>query len=342
MDDKVNGAQSSTPGEGFSGKGIVSIEKDNVRLDFSIVKQSIKADASFRTQTLKFVAWLGASVSGLTVILLVIGYLALGAHDAMVGIPRVVEIESEYVVVGGLFFARSGIFVFGALLLKKSWIVVLLTVLLLSTLHLSKSWSARKRRIALWVSIIAVFVGGLFSLWSLTDPLQFTNILFNNTADTPDVLDWIRRNETVALQKQYGFCTLGFICVATVFVYWLRSLNLGEAHGSSSARMTSWKAVTVSALVLLGVELFLIPRSYGVMTLPVEYPVLTSIEPSTTGISLPLFLLRQDKDLLVLYDPKSQLIINLKASSLERFDVGAPRNVFAEKTNQESGARREQ
>src|SRR5262249_27368210 len=35
----------------------------------------------------KIIAWLGGSAAGLTILLIAIGFLALGAHDAMLGIP---------------------------------------------------------------------------------------------------------------------------------------------------------------------------------------------------------------------------------------------------------------
>ena len=58
----------------------------------------------------KLIAWLGASAGGLTLLLVVIGFLALSAHDAMLGIPRSIQNNPEYVAVGGLFFGRSIIF----------------------------------------------------------------------------------------------------------------------------------------------------------------------------------------------------------------------------------------
>src|SRR5215510_14055683 len=75
-----------------------------------------------RLAPLKIIAWLGASAGGLTILLGAIGFLALNAHDVMLGIPR--SSNQEYVAVGGLFFARSIIFLVASFLSAKSWIVL--------------------------------------------------------------------------------------------------------------------------------------------------------------------------------------------------------------------------
>src|ERR1041385_3645221 len=83
---------------------------------------------------LKLITWLGASAGGLTIFLVAIGFLALSAHDVMLGIPRSLQSNSEYVAVGGLFFGRSIIFLIASFISMKSWIVLVIASIIVVVL----------------------------------------------------------------------------------------------------------------------------------------------------------------------------------------------------------------
>src|ERR1044072_9325712 len=54
-----------------------------------------------RLAPLKIITWLGASAGGLTLLLGAVGFLGLGAPDAVVGISRSISSNSGFVAGGG-------------------------------------------------------------------------------------------------------------------------------------------------------------------------------------------------------------------------------------------------
>src|SRR5712692_5889129 len=165
----------------------------------------------------RLIAWTGASVGGLSIILLVVGFLALSAHDAMLGIPGVVESKPDYVVIGGLFFGRSIIFALASLFFPKiaSWIVLLL---------LLASWvMINYLRDNKWVHLLlcAALVGGeSYALFCLIRPLQISNLLLKLSVRSDPINSQIVQalldNDMKWLEAQYGFIAL-LVCSLLCF-----------------------------------------------------------------------------------------------------------------------------
>jgi len=272
----------------------------------------------------KVIAWLGASAGGLTILLGAIGFLALSAHDVMLGIPRSIQNNPEYVTVGGLFFGRSIIFLVASFISAKSWIV--LAVLLISVVVLFKT-SRRPSRGRSMVIVLFGFVllgGEMFGLARLIRPLQISNLLLNFNTDgyTParQIVDALLVKDTTWLSVEYGFMVLLVVVFSMAFMFM-----------EQAGRTRFWQVVRVPAFILLVVCIFLLPRAYGVLTISNEFPIVvleSSNQPSGSPTNEPRLLLREDKEAFVLYDPSTQSIVTLKRDSIAQHKMYAPQHVF--------------
>lgn len=291
-----------------------------------------KSEASTFTNLLPFkmIAWLGASAGGLTLLLVVIGFLALSAHDAMLGIPRSIQNNPEYVAVGGLFFGRSIIFLVANIFFAKSWIAPLLVTIGALVLFKLQPRPSRGRSLLIVLFGIALLAGELYALARLTWPLQISNLLLQSSvaANNPakQVVDALVVNDLAWLRVEYGFLVLLVVTLLTAFVLMERA-----------SRNSFWQVVRIPAFILLIICVFLLPRAYGVLTISNEYPtvVLESSSPSSSNpANETRLLLREDDKVFVLYDPASQSIVTVKRESIGQHKVYAPQHVFTASTGQ--------
>lgn len=312
-------------------------------------------------EPVKFIAWLGASAGGLTILLAVIGFLALGAHDAMLGIPKMFLAQQEYVSVGALFFSRSIMYVVAALILQLQsfnggygrWMTVAALLIIISGLFylvrrgkLSKYYIAS---ITITLAPIIVFVGELYVLYRLTVPLQITNLLLQFTdlaslassessAPTQPILRALINGDQRVLQSEYGVLALLVLCSGIFYqcLEWVHQSGKDE-RWSKGGRANLWRWLRTPVFVLLLISFFLLPRAYGVLTITNEYPMLgrgpNASQPEIKDLQLPLFQLRESEKSLVLYDPCAQAIISLKRDTVEQLKISAPKNIFLYQSN---------
>jgi len=279
----------------------------------------------------KIIAWLGASASGLTILLVVLGFLASSAHDEMLGIPRSIQEYREYVAVGGLFFGRSIIFLVASFISVKSWIVLgVLLIGVIVILRIAKRRS-RGRSLVIILFSIVLLAGEVYGLARLILPLQISNLLLTLSTDTntsaKPIVDALLVNDRTWLGAEYGFLVLLGVAFSVAF------LLLGQA-----SRSRFWHLVRVPALILLIIYVFLLPRAYGVLTMSNEYPTVVlesenppSGSPGNAGNQTRL-LLREDDKVFVLYDPASQSIGTVKRDSIVQHTMYAPQHVFTAST----------
>jgi hypothetical protein len=284
---------------------------------------------------LKLITWLGASAGGLTILLVTIGFLALSAHDVMLGIPRSIQSNSEYVAVGGLFFGRSIIFLIASFISVKSWIVLLIVSAAVVTLLNIPPGRSRGRSMLIGFLSIALLTAEIYGLIWVIRPLQISNLLLNQSAatNTPvrNVVEAILVRDTIWLSAEYGFLVLLVLAFSITFVLLDReSQNTVVQSRRGRNRTLFWHLARVPAFVLLLVCIFLLPRAYGVLTLSNDYPVVTiegSSSPSANASETHL-LLREDDKIFVLYDPYSQSILTIKRDSVVQHKMLAPQHVF--------------
>lgn len=285
---------------------------------------------------LKLITWLGASAGGLTILLVAIGFLALSAHDVMLGIPRSIQSNSEYVAVGGLFFGRSIIFLIASFISTKSWVVLLIVSVAVVVLFNLPSGGSRGKSMVIAVLSIALLVSEIFGLMWVIKPLQISNLLLNQSVEASgpfrNVVEAILVKDTNWLSAEYGFLVLLVLAFAITFVLLDReSQDTVNPSRRGRNRTLSWYLARVPAFILLLVCIFLLPRAYGVLTISNDYPVVTiegSNAPSGVIPSETRLLLREDDKLLVLYDPSSQSILTIKRDSVAQYKMYAPQHVF--------------
>lgn len=305
-------------------------------------------------EPVKFITWLGASMGGLTVVLAVIGFLALAAHDLMLGIPRRILPQTEYVTVGALFFSRTATYMIAVLLspFTAPGTAVVAVVVLLAAAPAVYYFSTRRRfRLRpdagrwwlLTVGPLLLIAGELYVLQQLTALLQITNALlqfadFSSLAATDSgdasVLFLRALINGQGKQLQFAYGVLSLLTLLPVLAYrWLElaARNMKAGGGERAGGLVVWRWARIPCFALLLICLFFLIRVYGVLTISNEY-VRVEAEPAagqTSGQKPgPRFLLREeDKDLL-LYEPCSQAILSMKRDSLGRLKITAPYDLF--------------
>jgi hypothetical protein len=269
----------------------------------------------------KIIAWLGASAGGLTILLAVLGFLALSAHDVMLGIPRSLQNNPEYVAVGGLFFGRSIMFLVASLILAKSWIVLVILIAGAIVLFELPRHRSRGRSTVIALFSVVLLAGEVYGLARLIIPLQISNLLLNLSAsgNSParQVVDALLVNDTTWLRAEYGFLVLLVGAFSAAF------LLLEQA-----AAGRFWPVVRVPAFLLLLICIFLLPRAYGVLTIANEYPTVSFASSDGKTANETRLLLREDDKVFVLYDPATQAIVTVKRDSVAEHTVYAPQHVF--------------
>jgi hypothetical protein len=285
---------------------------------------------------LKLITWLGASAGGLTIFLVAIGFLALSAHDVMLGIPRSIQSNSEYVAVGGLFLGRSIIFLITSFISAKSWIVLLMVSVAAILLFNIPPGRSRGKSIVIAVFSIALLIAEVFGLMWVIRPLQISNLLLKPSTEgsglIKNVVDAILVKDTTWLGAEYGFLVLLVLAFSIAFILLDReSQNTVVLSRRGRNRTLVWHLARVPAFILLLVCIFLLPRAYGVLTIANDYPVVTierANSPSGNTTSETHLLLREDDKIFVLYDPSSQSIVTLKRDSVAQHKMYAPQHVF--------------
>src|ERR1043165_4026540 len=280
-----------------------------------------------RLAPLKVITWLGASTGGLTILLAAVGFLALGAHDAMLGIPRSMQSNSEYVAVGGLFFGRSVIFLVASFVSLQSWIV--LGVLLIGVVAPYKipGHLFRGRSLVIVLFSIALLAAEVYGLARLIRPLQISDLLLNLSASEngpgKQVIEALLVKDTTWLSVEYGFLLLLILAFSISFIF--------LEQESTGIRTQFWRLVRVPAFILLVICVFLLPRAYGVLTLSNDYPEVsldTTNQSTNATVTSTRFLLRENDKLFVLFDPTSQSIVTIKRDSITQHRMYAPQHIF--------------
>jgi hypothetical protein len=278
--------------------------------------------ASMLVEPAKLIGWLGASVGGLTVLVVLIGFLALSAHDAMLGIPRAIEDKTEYIVVGSLFFSRSLMLLLSSLLdNRQDWILLGVIAVVLVLFRIVGKMKIARHLIAL---LVVGFIGAeTFVLTRLIAPLQFDNVLLLQAPkpDDSQILKWILCSNLAPLTSEYGFLALSVLALAVVLKQLDRRLQ-PQAMGKvwkKNARL--WRRARVIAFGLIVICFILLPRAYGVLTISNDYPDVKLITHDSPGAAEEMFLLREDDKFLVTYDQAKRSISTRKRDSFERLDI---------------------
>lgn len=288
-------------------------------------------NVSWIRDIVKFISWLGASVAGLSVILGAIGFLSLGAHDTMLGIPTT-QIGLDYIKVGGLFFGRSILFMIGAVIgYRNCWMLsgTLLIILLIRYFVFKR----HHQTTGLLVGASVLIIAESFLFWLLTDTLQFQDILLNFPDSNSLVLNAIFYGDQLWLRNEYGFLAVFTLCLAITL--WHIEQAFKNKSSTNLSKRKIWQWLRIPAFVLLAVCLFLLPRCYGVLTFPNEFPQVvieaTSTAPNSRefkDLDTPLFLIWKDEKSLMLYDQRLKLIIALNPQSVSKYRISALKHIF--------------
>ena len=140
----------------------------------------------------------------------------------MLGIPRSIQNNPEYVAVGGLFFGRSIIFMVVALISLKSWIVLGVLLLGAAVLFNIPQRPSRGRSLVISLFSVVLLAAELYALERLIRPLQISNLLLGSSVDfnSPgkQTVDAILVKDTSWLGVEYGFLVLFVLAVSMAFI----------------------------------------------------------------------------------------------------------------------------
>ncbi|MEK7399878.1 MAG: hypothetical protein AAB116_23290 [Candidatus Poribacteria bacterium] len=279
----------------------------------------------------KILAWIGLSTGSLGIILAVIGFLALGAHDNMLGIPGTYQ-KLDYIKAGGLFFSNSVIFVFAAILTNK-WCWLLLGILLIISMFNHHIYKRYQRSMFLFDVFVLLFALG-YVFYRLGMTLQNRDVLLDWPSSSY-ILHAILIDDQTWLNNEYGFLAILVFCLTMVLKRLDQAYKSMNTHKIDIGRIQSlWKWMKIPAIIILIIIFYLLPQAYGVLTFSYKYPQVLSINPApsdplnfSNSRYLP-FLINQDDKFLILYDPFSYTIINLSLQSVNQYKISAPRLIF--------------
>jgi hypothetical protein len=281
----------------------------------------------------KLITLLGASSAGLAIFLGVIGFLAVGAHETLLGLPRLSHTNDEYVAAGSLFFPRTLLFMAASFLDGLApWLFTGAVVLGLGALGLGRTRPAREAYgLAALVLLALVLVA---TLWLLAQAAECRGLLLQGqVSDENPVLTHLRKHDESWLQGRYGGLAVGVLCTAV----WFKVLE--DTFGPAAATpgpfawgRSCWRWARIPGLVGVLICLFLLARAYGILTFPNRYPLLTAVAPAdllaqvAPGKDRAVVLHEGEKTLLI-YFPDRQSLLQLDRGDVKAFSVTTPQAV---------------
>jgi hypothetical protein len=255
----------------------------------------------------KLITWLGGATAALGLVTGVTGYLALGAFDDALGIPELPQDKLQYMVIGGLFFSRTLLFVLAAFF--SSWMawIILLCLILLQCLVMAERW---------WDSSL----GGMVSRLGI-------GVLFLALIACIALLSGglgLDASYSGSAQVEYGLMALVTAGLAVIAVRLEQELS-SDFHWVA---IRTYRRLRIPILAFMLMFAFLLPRAYGVMTLQRSFPEILEMHYDAAQLKsgelpqAPLLLIRRSSDRLVLFGASTGMIV-LDAKSVTWMKLGA-------------------
>jgi hypothetical protein len=306
-------------------------------------------------------AWLGGSLAAITAILSVCGFLALRAHQHLLGIHTLVPAEqSAWTVEGGRFVYNSVLYLFSGLL-TNGWILLCTALsigwpLLLNNPQRVTTMQARTAtRAGRWLLMGVSFTAVMTVLIVLLKHESVSDLLVvHQTYDT----ELVRRSHEqglIALRSRYAL----LVALLVLLFVWLRSLptllQIGFKRPESEQpaadqtwRPTRWHLLVLGLWGLFLIPLFYLPLTYGKLAKANEYFNVCLIKdlgqpaekpnPAPDAAACPEgayqgWLLYKDSSEVVVYTgtPAIQPIQIFRRGDFARIQVIKHGNIFAER-----------
>lgn len=309
--------------------------------------------------------WLGSSAAALATVFAAAGFLAVSAHETMLGtsdlqMTGVLDDPSSYVYAGARFFADT--LRYCAVSFIKSlypWLAVASIAALLFVASSSANWLARRPDFSLVAGTILILVA-LFVLAAefLSTPLLGQGLLYQHysqfapRAQKYPVLEALRQaseadgSDVLKVLKVRQAVLTWWVIVCAFLIRWMAELyeKLKPApQGSPSLPVMVWRFGRWFVLAFFLLTILLLPMHYGAVALDYTFPSVedltlsdgekdTKVRPATKqnqdDLSTPLLLLRDDGECLTLFNPRNRTVLRLRQELVKDYIVGTPQTIF--------------
>jgi len=301
----------------------------------------------------RFLGVIGASVGGLTAIFYVVGFLAVQAHHRFLGLTQLSVDFNQYLFSGGLFFAafpRLAIYFWESLLeipaRNFEWLLYALAAIALTGLllriklirNLANSLGNGLRKLAIrYVTVLQIAFNLVLLILFLSFSLEVVNQNNWLFADGDPAYSWLidTTNESANRRQQHFVGLLGLailsILVHTLLEHWRHQPNAKSGEQVKAP----WRSVfSISALLLIILQLLYLPVNYGILLIPNSYPTaefglrnnqLEGLPPS----GQPLILVHREGDDYYFYSREHKKIWQVRREDMTWLTRTGEVNVFA-------------
>jgi len=301
----------------------------------------------------RFLGVTGASAGGLTAIFYVVGFLAMQAHHSFLGLTHISVDFNQYLFSGGMFFAYfpSLVIYFWEVLFEIAardftWPLYVIGAIMLINLLLRITLFRRLlNKLGDLVNKLAIrsvtglqILFNLLLLWLfLTFSLKLAsqnNWLFAGAH--PDFSWLIDATVEGSAQRQRFFAGLFGMAILSGFIMallekWRRSNN---SEPDKSIK-TPWGAVlSISATLLLALQLLYLPVNYGILIVSRNYPVAEfglgkKQSRNLAALQQPLILIHRELEDYFFYSREQKKIWQLRRGELTWLTRTGEMNIFA-------------
>ncbi len=240
--------------------------------------------------TKRFLGVIGASVGGLTAIFYVVGFLAMHAHNRFLGLTHISIDFNEYLFNGGQFFAylpHLAVYFLDLLLAFAEndfglLVIIIIAIAILWLLLQIRFIKNIKNRLIPLVNSIAkrfIFIQQvIFNLALLIlfitislDVVEQNGFLFNDiTHNDYWLID--ASNEGFSRRQQY-FSGLLIMAILSLLTYAMLEKWRQQPVESNNPVKAPWRSIfSVSALLLIILQLLYLPVNYGILIISNYYP----------------------------------------------------------------------
>jgi len=300
----------------------------------------------------RFLGVIGASVGGLTAIFYVVGFLAMQAHHHFLGLTHISVDYSQYLFSGGLFFAYFPNLVvyfwdsllevparnFEWLLYGLAAIVVVRLLLRIKLIrNLVNSVGNTLRRLAIrYVVVLQVVFNLVLLVLFLTSSLKLVQQSKWLFADPDPAYSWlIDTTEDGSNQRQKYFAGLLGVAILSILVHALMEHWRVQPNAKTGEPVKSpWRSIfSISALLLIILQLLYLPVNYGILLITKSYPTVEfalrndqpEVLPATAN---PLILIHREGDDYYFYSREHKKIWQIRRADFTWLTRTGEVNIF--------------
>ncbi|MEM7508027.1 MAG: hypothetical protein AAF415_14925 [Pseudomonadota bacterium] len=279
-----------------------------------------------------FIGWLSGSLAGLMAVLYALGFIAMMAHQRLLGLDWAFVARDTLVFLGiggqvaATFILLAPLILFGVLIVGESagW-----------ALSSMSGWREGWRRIpgalarwlgryGIWFLAVAASLLMIRATQGFQGALSITGLLFQSQVElaNSEGVKTMLIDDTAAGARQARANEIVMYAVAALGVIW---------YAARILLRTAAPAIAVIIFAGVGVQaLGALPIAYGIFSMRLE---LHPIQVSSDRDHLPsgLRLIEREGASLWLWNPATREVIWLAPNQIDSFDVGKPRPLF-EKT----------